>query len=196
MERPDVQTRRRAFLSAARRIPIERLVFLDESGVHVAMHRTHTWVKRGTEYIERVPMNWGRTLTLLGAMRHTGWVNLQTMFATANADRFVAWLTRALLPRLQRGDVLVMDNLAAHHDRRVAPACRRRGVRLLYLPPYSPDLNPIEPGWALQKQQVRKHAPRPADHLRRVARRARYRITPQHCRQWFAHAGYGKAQLR
>jgi transposase len=129
-------------------------------------------------------------------MRHTGWVVLQTMFATANANRFVAWLTRQLLPRLRRGDVLVMDNLPAHHDRRVAPACRRQGVRLLYLPPYSPDLNPIEPGWALQKQQVRKHAPRTADHLRRVARRARYRITPRHCRRWFAHAGYDKARLR
>ncbi len=142
MERPDVQTRRRAFLSAVRRIPIDRLVFLDESGVHVAMHRTHTWVKRGTEYIERVPMNWGRTLTLLGAMRHTGWVVLTTMFATANADRFVAWLTRHLLPKLRRGDVLVMDNLPAHRDRRVAPVCRRQGVRLLYLPPYSPRSEP------------------------------------------------------
>jgi transposase len=171
-------------------------VFLDESGVHVAMHRTHTWVKRGTEYIERVPMNWGRTLTLLGAMRHTGWVVLQTMFATANADRFVVWLTRHLLPKLRSGDVLVMDNLRAHHDPRVGPACRHRGIRVLYLPPYSPDLNPIEPGWALQKQQVRKHAPRTADHLRRVARRARYRITPRHCRHWFAHAGYHEAQLR
>ena len=99
------------------------------------MHRTHTWVKRGTEYIERVPMNWGRTLTLMGAMRRTGWVVLHTMFATANADRFVAWLTRQLLPKLQRGDVLVMDNLRAHHDRRVAPLCRRYGVRVLYLPP-------------------------------------------------------------
>jgi hypothetical protein len=76
-------------LGTFRRIPIERLV-LDESGVHVAMHHTHTWVKRGAEYIERVPMNWSRTLTLLGAMRHTGLVVLQTMFATANADRFVA----------------------------------------------------------------------------------------------------------
>lgn len=196
MDRPDVQTRRQAFLRAVRTIPIDRLVFLDESGVHVAMHRTHTWVKRGTEYIERVPMNWGRTLTLLGAMRHTGWVILQTMFATANADRFVAWLTRHLLPKLRCGDVLVMDNLRAHHDRRVGPACRQRGIQVLYLPPYSPDLNPIEPGWALQKQQVRKHAPRTADHLRRVARRARYRITPRHCRHWFVHAGYNGAQLR
>lgn len=178
-----------------RRIPPDRLVFLDESGLDVAMHRTHTWVKRGTEYIERVPMNWGTTLTLLGAIRRTGWVTLQTIFATANADRFVAWLRRHLLPRLRRGDVLVLDNLRAHHDARVAPACAHRGIRLLYLPPYSPDLNPIEPAWALQKQHVRKHAPRTSDHLRRVARRARYRVTPRHCQQWFTHAGY-TAQLR
>jgi transposase len=172
------------------RTPRDRLVFLDESGVHLAMYRTHTWVKRGTEYVERVPMNWGRTLTLLGAIRRTGWVVLQTMFATANADRFVRWLRRHLLPKLRRGDVLVMDNLRAHHDARVAPLCRHHGVRVIYLPPYSPDLNPIEPGWALQKQHVRKHAPRTAEHLRRVARRARHRVTAQHCRRWFAHAGY------
>lgn len=173
-----------------RRTPRERLVFLDESGVHLAMHRTHTWVKRGTEYVERVPMNWGRTLTLLGAMRLTGWVVLQTMFATTTADRFVTWLRRHLLPKLHRGDVLVMDNLRAHHDPRVGALCRRHGIRVQYLPPYSPDLNPIEPGWALQKQHVRKHAPRTAADLRRVARRARHRVTPQHCDRWFAHAGY------
>jgi transposase len=190
VDRPDVHARRHTFLKTIRRTPRDRLVFLDESGVHLAMHRTHTWVKRGTEYVERVPMNWGHTLTLLGAMRLTGWVVLQTMFATANADRFVAWLRRQLLPKLRRGDVLVMDNLRAHHDARVAVLCRRHGVRVRYLPPYSPDLNPIEPGWALQKQHVRKHAPRTTADLRRVARRARHRVTPQHCRRWFAHAGY------
>lgn len=190
MDRPDVHARRQTFVKTIRRTPRERLVFLDESGVHLAMHRTHTWVKRGTEYVERVPMNWGRTLTLLGAMRLTGWVVLQTMFATTNGDRFVTWLRRHLLPKLHPGDVLVMDNLRAHHDPRVAALCRRYGVRLKYLPPYSPDLNPIEPGWALQKQHVRKHAPRTADELRRVARRARHRVTPQHCHRWFAHAGY------
>lgn len=190
MDRPDVHARRQIFLNTIRGIARDRLVFLDESGVHLAMHRTHAWMKRGTEYVERVPMNWGRTLTLLGAMRYTGWVVLQTMFATTNADRFVVWVRRHLLPKLRRGDVLVMDNLRAHHDRRVAPACRRHGVRVVYLPPYSPDLNPIEPGWALQKQHVRKYAPRTAAHLRRIARRARYRITARHCRAWFAHAGY------
>jgi hypothetical protein len=93
-----------------RRIPVARLVFLDESGVHLAMSRSHTWVKRGREYIDPVPVNWGTTLTLLGAIRLHGWVVLRSIWATANAERFLAWLTHQLLPQLHRGDVLVMDN--------------------------------------------------------------------------------------
>jgi transposase len=188
--RPDVVEKRAAFLKEIRRIPTERLVFLDESGLNLSMSRSHAWVKRGTEFIDRVPMNWGENLTLLGAIRHTGWVVLSTMFASANRPRFLAWLTRKLLPKLCRGDVLVMDNLSAHHGPGVRPACEAHGVKLLYLPPYSPDLNPIEPGWALQKQYVRRHAPRHPVALRRIARRARFRVTSRHCRNWFAHAGY------
>jgi hypothetical protein len=86
-------------------------------------------------------MNWGTNLTLLGAIRLSGWVVLSTMFKTANRARFVAWFKAKLLPRLAPGDVVVMDNLPAHHDPRIAPACRARGVRVVYLPPYSPDLN-------------------------------------------------------
>lgn len=159
------------------------------------MTRSHAWVKKGTEFIERTPMQWGKNLTLLGAVRLTGWIVLNTMFQTANGERFVHWLKSSLLPKLKRGDVLVMDNLRAHHSPHVGPACAARGVRVLYLPPYSPDLNPIESGWALQKQHVRKHAPRNPIALRRVARRARYRVTPRHCRAWFAHCGY-RVQLR
>jgi transposase len=176
-------------LRLIRRIPAKRLVFIDESGLDASMTRSHAWVKKGCEFIERTPMNWGQNLTLLGAMRLTGWVLLTTMFAATDRDRFVKWLVK-LLPRLKYGDVLVMDNLKAHHDPRVVALCASHGVRVIYLPPYSHDFNPIEPGWALQKQQVRRYAPRTPTALRRVARRARYRITERHCRQWFAHAGY------
>lgn len=175
---------------------MNRLVFLDESGMHVSMSRSHAWVKRGVEFEERLPANWGKkSLTILGAIRLTGWVLLSTMFDTANSERFVHWLTSRLLPKLKRGDVLVMDNLPAHHDRRVRAACAARGVRVIYLPPYSPDLNPIESGWALQKQHVRKWAPRDGSTLRRVARRARYRVKPRHCKGWFEHCGY-RGQLK
>jgi transposase len=168
----------------------DRLVFLDESWLSVTMSRSHAWVKCGEEFIDRVPMNRGKNLTLLGAIRRTGWVVLSTMWQTANGDRFVDWLKRKLLPKLHRGDVLVMDNLSAHHDGRVAPACAARGVRLIYQPPHSPDFNPIESGWALQKQYVRRYAPRSHDALRGIARRARYRVSKRHCENWFAHAGY------
>jgi transposase len=188
--RPDVVAKREAFLNKIRRVPFERLVFLDESGMNVSMSRSHAWMKRGEELVDRVPMNWGKNLTLLGAIRFTGWVVLTTIFQTANKDRFVKWLKTKLLPKLRRGDVIVMDNLRAHHDPRVAPACAARGIRVIYLPPYSPDFNPIESGWALQKQYVRRLAPRHPDTLRRVARRARYRVTKTHCRKWFAHCGY------
>jgi transposase len=154
------------------------------------MTRSHVWVRKGCEYVERTPMNWGKNLTLLGAMRLSGWIVLSTMFASTNKARFVAWLAKKLLPRLNSGDVLVLDNLSAHHDSRVVPLCLARGVRVIYLPPYSHDFNPIELGWGLQKQQVRRFAPRDPLSLRRVARRARFRVSRRHCRQWFAHAGY------
>ena len=92
-------------------MPADKLVFLDESGLNLSMSRSHAWVKRGCEYVDRLPMNWGTNLTLLGAIRLSGWVVLNTMFKTANRSRFVAWLRRSLLRRLSPGDVLVVDRM-------------------------------------------------------------------------------------
>ena len=186
--RPDVKQKREEYLRILSSIDPERLVYLDESGLHGSMTRSHAWVLKGTEFVERTPMNWGTNLTLLGAVRLSGWVVQSSMFKTVNKERFYKWLQRSLLPKLTPGDVLVMDNLQAHKDPNVSRLCEASGVRVLYLPPYSPDLNPIEPGWALQKQFVRKHAPRGPVALRRVAQRARFRITPTHCVRWFEHA--------
>jgi transposase len=182
--------KRDAYWETVKDIPAENMVFIDESGLNMSMTRSHAWVKKGQEYIERTPMNWGGNLTLMGAMRLTGWVLLNTMFATTNSYRFVRWVRTNLLPKLKAGDVLILDNLRAHHDPRLQPLCEKFGVRVIYLPPYSHDFNPIESGWALQKQQVRKHAPRTRYSLRKVAQRARYTVKPRHCRQWFKHAGY------
>ena len=174
-----------------KRISPQKMVFLDESGLNLSMTRSHAWVKKGQEYIERTPMNWGGNLTLVGAMRLDGWVALSTMFAAMTSRRFIKWVGKKLLPKLNEGDVLLLDNLRAHHDRRLRPICAKFGVEVLYLPPYSHDFNPMESGWALQKQLVRAHAPRTKYALRRVAQRARFRVKPWHCRQWFRHCGYG-----
>jgi len=133
-----------------KRIPPERLVFLDESGLNLSMGRSHAWVKKGQELVARRPMNWGKNLTLLGAMRSTGWVLISSMFQSVNSNTFVWWLGSQLLRRLNRSDVLVLDNLPAHKDPRVGPLCAANGIKVLYLPPYSLDFNPIEPGWAFR----------------------------------------------
>jgi len=157
------------------------------------MGRSHAWVQRGEEYVEARPMNWGDNLTLVGAVRRSGWVTLSTKWRAMTKARFIEWVRRRLAPRLRRGDVVVLDNLAAHKAPEVRHAIQQRGATLRYLPPYSHDFNPIEPAWALLKQRIRAYAPRTAIALRRVARAARHVVTPYHCRQYFAHMGYGNS---
>ena len=176
-----------------RRVDPNRLVFLDEAGANIAMGRSHAWVQRGEEYVEARPMNWGDNLTMVGAVRRHGWVTLSTKWRSMTKVRFIEWVRRRLAPRLRRGDIVVLDNLQAHKAPEVRVCIEQRGATVKYLPPYSHDFNPIEPVWALVKKRIRQHAPRTAAALRRVARAARHVVTPYHCRQYFAHAGYGNS---
>ena len=168
-------------------------MFLDEAGANLAMGRSHVWVKRGTEYVEPRPMNWGKNLTLIGAMRRRGWVTLGTQWTAATAPSFVTWVRRYLVPQVRPGDIVVLDNLRAHKDPRVRRLLARVGARLHFLPPYSYDFNPIEAAWGLVKKRIRAYAPRTGGALRRIARAARHVVTAHHCRQWFAHAGYANS---
>jgi transposase len=173
-----------------RAIDPRRLVFLDEAGANLAMGRSHAWVRKGTEYVEPRPMNWGTNLTLIGAIRCDGWVTLATRWKAMTADRFTDWVRRHLAPRLRRGDIVLLDNLPAHRTPRARRLVEARGATLKFLPPYSYDFNPLEPAWGLVKKRIRSVAPRTARSLRRVAQAARHVVRPHHCRQWFAHAGY------
>lgn len=189
-DRPDVATKRRAFKRWARDIDARRLVFIDESGANLALARSHAWVLKGEEYFEGRPMNWGKNLTMVGAIRHDGWLTMSTGWKAMNKDRFARWVEERLAPKLKRGDIVVMDNLGAHKDPRAKAAVEVRGATIKFLPPYSPDLNPIEPGWGLMKKRMKKLAPRTPVALRRTAHNARRAVRPWHCRAWFDHAGY------
>lgn len=155
------------------------------------MGRSHVWVPRGEEYVEPRPMNWGNNLTLVGAIRQEGWVVLNTQWRAMTKRAFIAWVRRRLAPRLRAGDIVLLDNLQAHKAPEVRSAIEARGARVKRLPPYSHDFNPIEPVWGLVKKRIRDYAPRSGAALRAVARAARHVVTPYHCRQYFAHAGYG-----
>jgi transposase len=176
-----------------RRVDPERLVFIDEAGANLAMGRSHAWVLRGREYVEPRPMNWGDNLTLVGAIRRRGWVTLGTCWRAMNAKAFRRWVRRALVPRLWRGAIVVLDNLPAHKQAAVRAAIERVGATVKYLPPYSHDFNPIESAWALVKKHIKTCGPRHAAALRRVARAGRHAVRPHHCARWFAHAGYGNS---
>lgn len=173
-----------------RRVDANRLVFIDESGANLSMGRSHAWITRGQERFDPRPLNWGTNLTMIGAIRCAGWVTLTTQFRTANGKRFTDWVRLRLAPKLQRGDIVILDNARAHHNPRVATILQARGATVRYLPPYSPDLNPIEPAWAIVKKVIRANAPRTGPALRNVAQRARWRVTPLHCVRWAEHSGY------
>ena len=154
------------------------------------MGRSHAWVQRGEEHVEPRPMNWGDNLTLIGAMRAQGWVTLGTCWRGMKTPTFEHWVRRRLTPRLRRGDIVLLDNLRAHKSPTVQRLIKQRGATVRFLPPYSPDYNPIEAAWGLIKKRIRTHGPRTAGALRRVARAARHVVRLHHCRQWFRHAGY------
>jgi transposase len=153
------------------------------------MQRSHAWIKRGTELVAPKPMNWGDNLTMIGAVRQSQWVTLSTAFQTANRERFTKWVRCALAPKLRPGDVVILDNAQAHKGPQIRRELRKVGARLKFLPPYSPDFNPIEPAWALVKKDIKRVAPRTPTALRRAAQNARYRVTPSHLAAWFKHAG-------
>ena len=151
-----------------RRIDPDRLVFLDEAGANLSMGRSHAWVKKGQVHVEPRPMNWGKNLTMIGAIRRRGWVTLATQWSAATAQSFVTWVRRRLVPALRPGDIVVLDNLRAHTDPRVARLIRRCGARVHFLPPYSYDFNPIEAAWGLVKKRLRRT----------------HRARPSHCDRW------------
>jgi hypothetical protein len=106
------------------------LVFLDEAGANIAMGRSHAWVQRGEEFVEARPMNWGNNLTMVGAIRRTGWVTLSTKWRAMTKVRFIEWVRRRLAPRLRPGDIVLLDNLQAHTDPAVREAIEQRGARV------------------------------------------------------------------
>jgi transposase len=166
-------------------------VFLDESGVDTAMTPTHARAPRGQRAVGHAPGGWKR-LTILGAIAADGLVAAMTVAAATTTQVFLAFVEQVLLPALRGrpGCVVVMDNLAPHKAACVRAAFEAAGIGYRYLPPYSPDLNPIEPGWAVMKAELRRTEARDLDQLDAALPRALGQITPSRAQGWFRHAGY------
>ena len=137
-----------------------------------------------------IPHGRYQTSTLISAVRLEGPCAPWLFEGPMNGEMFLAWVREGLAPALRRGDVVILDNLSTHKIRGVREALAAAGARLLYLPPYSPDFNPIEPMWSKIKQTLRSHAPRTEDQLLRAAKTAFQSISSSDCKGFFFSARY------
>ena len=173
----------------------ERLVFIDECGVLTNMARLWGRSPRGTRAVGMVPCGHWKRLTVLGALGISGMVAAMGVEAATSGAVFLAYLEQVLLPELRRSQpdaVLVLDNLRAHKTAAVRRLLDHSGFLYRYLPPYSPDLSPIEPAWAKLKAELRRIAARTADALHEALGPALDAITAQDTSGFFRHAGYSR----
>jgi transposase len=182
--------RRIEFLDRIRTIPPEKLIFLDESGVTTSMTRLYGRARRGQRVHEATPGGHWKILTILGAMGLGGMVATMTVEAATDSDIFLAYLDQVLCPQLRPGDVVVMDNLSSHKVTGVRERLQQRGADVLYLPPYSPDLNPIEKAWAKLKQLLRATKARDSRTLDQAITEALPSITAHNATAWFRLCNY------
>lgn len=184
------QQKRQAFLEEIRTIPIEKLLFLDESGVTTHMTRLWGRAPAGEPIAEAIPQSHWTVMTMLGTMSIRGIEALMTIEAATDGEVFTAYVEQVLCPKLKSGDVVILDNLSAHKVEGIRERIEACGARLLYLPPYSPDLNPIEKAWFKLKQFLRAVKARTAEALEPAIAEALKTITADDAVAWFRHCGY------
>lgn len=155
------------------------------------MTRDYARCLGGVRIPEATPESNWKILTILGAMSTSGIIAAMTIEAATDRDIFLVYLNEVLGPRLRPGDVVVMDNLSSHKVDGVRQCIEQMGAELLYLPPYSPDLNPIEKAWAKLKLLLRSAKARTKEALDDAITELLPQITAENAQAWFKHSGYG-----
>ncbi len=167
-----------------------QIVFIDETWAKTNMTRTYGRSALGTRLVEKTPYGRWETTTFLGALRVEGFIAPLTVDGSINGRIFRAWVEQHLAPVLKPGDIVVMDNLSSHKVAGVREAIEAAGAELRYLPPYSPDLNPIELAFSKLKKLLRDGAARTVDKLWELCGRILEQFTETECRNYFQHCGY------
>jgi transposase len=177
--------RREQFVEVIGRIDLDRLIFLDESGVSTQMTRLYAHCAGGARIHETTPDGRWKILTILGAIWTRGMLATMTIEAATDREIFLAYRDEVLCPKLRIGDVVIMDNLSSHKVQGVRERIEAAGAQLLYLPPHSPDLNPIEKAWAKPKQLLRAAKARTKDALDQAIAELLPMLTAEDARAWF-----------
>ena len=189
-DRPDVAERRTAWRFWQGHLHPFNLVFIDETGANTKMARRYGRAFRGRRLVAKVPHGHWKTTTFVGALRATGITAPMVVDGPINGDVFLAYVQQQLAPTLKSGDTVIMDNLSSHKRAGVQETIESVGASLVFLPPYSPDLNPIELAFAKLKQLLRKAATRTIDQLETTIGRLLKEFQPKECQAYFRHCGY------
>ena len=186
----DVQEKRREWKETITPEMVEHLVFLDESGVNTDLTRLYGRALSSQRAVDHAPLNTPRTTTVLSSIRLDGEKAFTTYQGGTTGERFVQYLKETLLPTLRPGDIVVMDNMRSHHVKAVREILEAKGMKVLYLPPYSPDLNPIEKMWSKMKAILRKWKIRCLEQLPDAIERALACVSQLDCLHWFLASDY------
>jgi transposase len=177
-------------VTVAQTLDARSLVFVDEMGTNTSLSPIYGWAKKGERARCAVPRNRGKNTTVLASMSVEGMGPSLAVEGATTARVFETYVERVLVPSLSRGQVVVMDNLSAHKGERIRELIEGRGCELLYLPSYSPDLNPIEEAFSKTKGLIRKLEARSREALLEAIGAAISAITGQDARGFFEHCGY------
>ena len=181
---------RESFKAGQAGLDPRKLVFVDETGTSTKMVRVRGRCRKGTRLIGKAPFGHWKTTTFTAALRYDGLVAPFVLDGPMTGEAFLAYVEKILAPSLSEGETVVIDNLSAHKVKGVRKLIEARGAKLTYLPPYSPDLNPIEMVFAKLKALLRKAAERTRDALWHRIGLLLDAFTPTECANYLAHAGY------
>jgi len=189
-DRPDVAAARTTWAEGQAKLDPERLVFIDETGTATNMARLRGRAPRGARLVGKVPQGHWKTTTFVAGLRSSALTAPCVIDGPMNGSAFLAYIEQILAPSLKLGDLVVMDNLSAHKVPGVREAIEAAGARLFYLPPYSPDFNPIEQLFAKLKALLRKAAERSVEGLWNRIAALLNAFPPEECANYFRNAGY------
>jgi transposase len=192
--RPDVAERRRLWVETFQpdmANMLERLVFIDETSLKTNLVKTTGWAPVGQRLIDHAPFGHWHTQTFIAGLAHDGLIAPWVLDSPMNRASFETYIACQLAPALRPGQIVVADNLSSHKSGPALEVLRARGCGLIFLPPYSPDLNPIEMAFSKLKTLIRKAAARTYDALWRQVGTVCDLFLPQECRNYFIAAGYG-----
>jgi transposase len=181
---------RAAWQREVSQLPAKQLVFVDECGSNIALTPLYARAPKGERAKGSIPRNRGKNTTLIASLSLEGMGAAMILEGSANAAAFEIYVEQLLLPSLQAGQIVVMDNLRAHKGERVRQAIEAKGCQVLFLPGYSPDLSPIEETFSKLKIYLRRAGARTREALEEAIGQALLTITAQDARGWFSHCGY------